>query len=173
MSSITTKVLLFVIGSACLKIAIGKTMQSSLFLSSGAKEESPPDFPKTNNPHILVAGGAGYIASHTILCLLKQGYDVTVVDNLINSSMECLNRVKELAGCEDARLRYYDVDMAHKASLERVFKTSPKFSACIQFAGLKAVGESVEKPLLYYENNLISTFNLLRMMERCVDMSDI
>jgi UDP-glucose 4-epimerase len=123
-------------------------------------------WPKTGNKHILVAGGAGYIASHTIVCLLAQGYDVTVVDNLVNSNLESIRRVRMISGCEDARLRVYICDMCNADELEYVFKTSPVFYASIQFAGLKAVGESVSKPLLYYENNLISTFNLLKLMEK-------
>eukprot|EP00605_Chrysophyceae_sp_TOSAG23-4_P001123 GSChrysophyteH1.ASY1.ANO1.1229.1 assembled CDS len=100
------------------------------------------DWPKTGNYHVLVAGGAGYIASHTVVCLLEQGYDVTIVDNYVNSNVESTEAAKRV-----------------------LFKESPKFDAAIQFAGLKAVGESVAKPLLYYQNNLVSTFNLLQMME--------
>ena len=120
----------------------------------------------TGNPRVLVLGGAGYIATHTIVCLLSQDYDVTVVDNFVNSNVESLNRVRKISGCAADRLLAFDCDMCDKAALERVFRKSPKFVACIQFAGLKAVGESVAKPLLYYENNLISTLNLLRCMEK-------
>tara|TARA_B110000090_G_C13164109_1_gene362783 strand:+ start:182 stop:676 length:495 start_codon:yes stop_codon:yes gene_type:complete len=139
MSSTVSKACLLFSLACLLNIAAAKTIShNGLYIRGGASDEGPT-WPKTNNPHILVAGGAGYIATHTIVCLLEQGYDVTVVDNLINSSTESLKRVKELTGCEDARLRYYDVDMTDKAALEKVFKSSPKFNACIQFAGLKAV----------------------------------
>ena len=127
------------------------------------------DWPKTGNYHVLVAGGAGYIASHTVVCLLEQGYDVTIVDNYVNSNVESIKRVRELTntneGTEAAkRVRVFECDMCDASALEKVFKESPKFDAAIQFAGLKAVGESVAKPLLYYQNNLVSTFNLLQMM---------
>lgn len=125
---------------------------------------SPADWPKTGNPNILIAGGAGYIGTHTIVCLLEAGYDVTVVDNLVNSNEESLRRVRQITSCESSRLRFFESDMLNVDSLEHVFKSSPSFAACIHFAGLKAVGESVKKPLLYYENNLISTFNLLKLM---------
>lgn len=111
--------------------------------------------------HILITGGAGYIATHTIVCLLEAGYDVSVIDNLVNSSPESLKRIKKILSSTtglpfvEERLRFYEVDLCDKAALEEVFKNSPsKFTACVHFAGLKAVGESVAKPLLYYENNL-------------------
>lgn len=125
---------------------------------------SSPEHPQTLNPHILITGGAGYIGTHTIVCLLQAGYDVTVVDNLVNANEESLRRVRAITECHPSRLRFYKADMLDKDELEEVFRTSPTFTACIHFAGLKAVGESVRKPLLYYENNLISTFNLLKLM---------
>ena len=127
-----------------------------------------PSLPLTSNPNVLVTGGAGYIGSHTILCLLKSGYDVTVVDNLVNSNSESLKRVYELSGCDEKenRIRFYEADLCDKDALEQVFSTSPKFSSCIHFAGLKAVGESVRLPLLYYDNNLGSTSNLLACLEK-------
>ena len=129
-------------------------------------ESDSKDWPSTGNPHVLVCGGAGYIGSHTLVCLLEAGYDVTVVDNLVNSNTESLKRVAEITGCDSKRIRFFDCDMCEGLALEKVFENSPKFDACIQFAGLKAVGESVAKPLLYYENNLRSTFNLLKCMEK-------
>ena len=90
---------------------------------------------------ILVTGGAGYIGSHTILLLLEQGYDVVVVDNLVNASMVSLDRVAELAGLDEIarkeRLVYHNVDMCDRDALKNIFESSPTFSACIHFAGLK------------------------------------
>ena len=110
--------------------------------------------------NILVTGGAGYIGSHTVVELLNAGYKVTVIDNLSNSNQEALNRVKRITGKD---LDFACVNLCDYLSLEDVFvKTS--FDAVIHFAGYKAVGESVAKPLDYYRNNLESTFNLLRLM---------
>ena len=90
---------------------------------------------------ILVTGGAGYIGSHTILCLLNQGYDVVVVDNLVNSSMASLDRVAELADLDEItrkdRLVFHNADLCDRDALKQIFETSPTFSACIHFAGLK------------------------------------
>eukprot|EP01035_Chromulina_nebulosa_P017901 gene17901-23519_t len=121
-------------------------------------------------PRILVTGGAGYIGTHTIVCLLEAGYDITVVDNLSNSQFESLNRVKQLLDLpnDSKRLEYYEIDICDYTKFENeIFKQNSKpFQACIHFAGLKAVGESVVKPLLYYENNLVSTINLLKLMDK-------
>eukprot|EP00529_Nitzschia_sp_RCC80_P021020 CAMPEP_0113463628 /NCGR_PEP_ID=MMETSP0014_2-20120614/12760_1 /TAXON_ID=2857 /ORGANISM="Nitzschia sp." /LENGTH=404 /DNA_ID=CAMNT_0000355637 /DNA_START=209 /DNA_END=1423 /DNA_ORIENTATION=+ /assembly_acc=CAM_ASM_000159 len=128
---------------------------------------SPPSSPST----ILVAGGCGYIGSHTIVCLLEQNYNVVVVDNLVNSSTKSLDRVCEIVGLTNLeerskRLQFYEVDMCDKLELKKVFESSPtKFQACIHFAGLKAVGESTRIPLKYYHNNLTSTFNLLECLD--------
>ncbi len=111
--------------------------------------------------HILVTGGAGYIGSHTCLELLEAGYRVTVVDNLCNSSRIALDRVEELTG---KRLDFVELDLRDKEDLRQVFAQNPDIAAVIHFAGLKAVGESVEKPLLYYQNNLIATLNLCEVM---------
>lgn len=110
--------------------------------------------------HILVTGGAGYIGSHTCVQLLNDGYEVTVVDNLSNSSEESLKRVEKITG---KSVKFYKVDMVDKEALEEVFKEN-KFDAVIHFAGLKAVGESVSMPLRYYHNNLYSTINLCEIM---------
>jgi len=118
---------------------------------------------------VLVTGGAGYIGTHTIVCLLEQGYNVVVVDNLVNSSISALDRVADLVNLDEAarkeRLIFHDVDLCDRDALKRVFETSPKFRACIHFAGLKAVGESTRIPLKYYHNNLTSTFFLLELMD--------
>ncbi len=109
---------------------------------------------------ILVTGGAGYIGTHTVIELQKAGYDIVVVDNLYNSKEEALNRVRRITGKE---LTFYKVDMLDYAALEEVFKQHT-FEAAIHFAAYKAVGESTQKPLEYYENNLQSTLNLCRLM---------
>ncbi len=111
--------------------------------------------------HILVTGGAGYIGSHTCLALLGCGYQVTVVDNLSNSSRESLRRVEELAG---KKVVFFEVDLLDRAGLAGVFAQCGKIDAVIHFAGKKAVGESVEKPLLYYNNNITGTLILCETM---------
>ena len=112
--------------------------------------------------HILVTGGAGYIGSHTCLELLNGGYQVTVVDNLSNSSRESLNRVEELTG---KKLTFFEVDLLDQEALTEVIAASEqKIDAVIHFAGKKAVGESVEKPLLYYRNNITGTLILCEVM---------
>ena len=109
---------------------------------------------------ILVTGGAGYIGSHTCLELLNQGHEVVVADNLCNSCEEALNRVKELTRKD---LTFYKVDLLDKEGLDQMFDQE-KIDAVIHFAGLKAVGESVAKPLEYYHNNITGTLNLCDSM---------
>jgi UDP-glucose 4-epimerase len=111
---------------------------------------------------ILVTGGAGYIGSHTVVELLKAGHEVVVVDNLSNSKEESLERVEELTS---KSVSFHKVDLLDEARLEVVFNKH-QVDAVIHFAGLKAVGESVEKPLLYYENNLAGTAILCKVMAR-------
>jgi UDP-glucose 4-epimerase len=118
------------------------------------------------NKHILITGGTGYIGVHTLVSLLESGYHVTVIDNLCNSSEHSLERALAITGADKSRVRFFKVDMRYAAELEAVFQQSPRFSACIHFAGLKAVGESVRKPLLYYANNLDSTIILLDLMSK-------
>lgn len=110
---------------------------------------------------ILVTGGAGYIGSHTCLELLKAGHEVIVIDNLMNSKEESLRRVEALAG---RSLVFHQVDLTDSAALNDVFSCSPGIDAVIHFAGLKAVGESVAEPLLYYRNNIKATLNLCESM---------
>ncbi|KAK9275765.1 hypothetical protein L1049_023034 [Liquidambar formosana] len=112
---------------------------------------------------ILVTGGAGYIGSHTVLQLLLGGFKTVVVDNLDNSSDISIKRVTELAGEYGQNLIFHKMDLRDKPALEQLF-ASTTFDAVIHFAGLKAVGESVQKPLLYYNNNLIGTIVLLEVM---------
>src|SRR5919106_452068 len=109
---------------------------------------------------VLVTGGAGYIGSHTCLELLAAGYEVVVVDSLVNSQAESLQRVQELAG---KTLTFYQVDLLDKEALHTVF-ASATIEAVLHFAGLKAVGESVTIPLRYYQNNIIGTLNLCEAM---------
>lgn len=111
---------------------------------------------------ILVTGGAGYIGSHTVVELLNGGYDVVVIDNLSNSSQESLRRVKEITG-QDVEFR--EADVRDSAVLDEILATDT-IDAVIHFAGLKAVGESVAKPLMYYQNNLDSTMVLLEQMDK-------
>jgi UDP-glucose 4-epimerase len=112
--------------------------------------------------HVIVTGGAGYIGSHTCLELLNAGYRVTVIDNLCNSSRESIQRVEDLTG---KSITFFEVDLLDKNSLQEVFAQTPNVQAVIHFAGLKAVGESVQRPLLYYQNNLSSTLNLCQVMQ--------
>jgi len=118
--------------------------------------------------NILVTGGAGYIGSHTCLELLQAGYKVVVVDNLSNSSEESLKRVQELTG---KSLDFHQVDLLDHDGLDAVFASYP-VDAVIHFAGLKAVGESVEIPLRYYHNNVTGTLILCEVM-REHDVKDI
>lgn len=111
---------------------------------------------------ILLTGGAGYIGSHTIIELDKAGHSVVVVDNLVNSNPESLRRVAKIIGKE---IPFYKVDVRDKEVLNKVFDEN-KFDAVIHFAGLKAVGESVSKPLEYYHNNMTGTFILLDVMRQ-------
>ncbi|KAF5196519.1 Udp-glucose 4-epimerase, partial [Thalictrum thalictroides] len=112
---------------------------------------------------ILVTGGAGYIGSHTVLQLLLGGFKTVIVDNLDNSSEIAVTRVKQLAGDFGNNLQFHKIDLLDKLALNDLF-SSTSFDAVIHFAGLKAVGESVQKPLLYYNNNIIGTINLLEVM---------
>lgn len=111
--------------------------------------------------NILVTGGAGYIGSHTIIELLSSNHNVVVVDNLSNSSVESLRRVEEITS---QSIPFHEFDLCDRQRLSELFK-SEKIDAVIHFAGLKAVGESVEKALLYYKNNLESTLVLLDVMQ--------
>ncbi len=109
---------------------------------------------------ILVTGGAGYIGSHTCIEMQKAGYDVIVIDNLDNSSSEALKRVEKITG---KAIKFYQEDVRNKEVLRKIFSEN-SIEAVIHFAGLKAVGESVREPIMYYDNNLISTLVLLEVM---------
>lgn len=112
---------------------------------------------------ILVTGGAGYIGSHTCIELLAADFAVIVLDNLCNSSLESLRRVQEITGQDN--LPFYQGDIRDATILDTIFQTHEIYSV-IHFAGLKAVGESVAKPLAYYDNNVVGTVNLLQAMQR-------
>ena len=109
---------------------------------------------------ILVTGGAGYIGSHTCIEMQSAGYDIIVIDNLDNSSEESLKRVEKITG---KPVKFYKEDVRDKEALRKIFSEN-NIEAVIHFAGLKAVGESVREPIMYYDNNLISTINLLEVM---------
>jgi len=110
---------------------------------------------------ILVTGGTGFIGSHTVLELLSNQYKVVVMDNLSNSKRESLNRVEKLSG---KKVTFYQCDLLDKSSLSKIFSEN-SFIGVIHFAGLKAVGESVEKPLKYYQNNITGTLILCEVMK--------
>ena len=111
---------------------------------------------------ILVAGGAGYIGSHVVLDLIESGYEVVVVDDLSNSNRESLRRVETLTG---RSVSFYRVDIRNETVLARVFQRESPIDAVMHFAGLKAVGESKQQPLKYFDVNLIGTIRLLQVME--------
>ncbi|MCI9140571.1 UDP-glucose 4-epimerase GalE [bacterium 1XD42-8] len=111
---------------------------------------------------ILVTGGAGYIGSHTVVELQNAGYEVVVVDNLSNSSEKALERVEKITG---KKVPFYKVDILDRKAMEEIF-SKEKIDSCIHFAGLKAVGESVQKPWEYYENNIGGTLILVDVMRK-------
>lgn len=112
--------------------------------------------------NILVTGGAGYIGCHTSVELLNAGYNIVVVDNLSNSKLKALNRIKEITRKDFV---FYQVDLLDKPNLEKIFEENA-IQAVIHFAGLKAVGESIQVPLRYYQNNVTGTLNLCEVMEK-------
>jgi len=111
---------------------------------------------------ILVTGGAGYIGSHTSVELLERGEEIVIVDNFSNSSPDVLEKIKEITKKD---FKFYELDILDEESLEKVFKEN-EIEAVIHFAGLKAVGESVEKPIEYYHNNITGTLVLLKVMKK-------
>ena len=112
--------------------------------------------------NVLVTGGMGYIGSHTVIQLYEAGYEPIIVDNLVNSKPEVLNRIEKITG---KRPLFYEYDVRDEANLDKIFEKHDIF-AVIHFAGLKSVGESVQKPQLYFDNNIGSTEVLLKVMEK-------
>lgn len=111
---------------------------------------------------ILVTGGLGFIGSHTCVELLDNDYEVIIIDNLSNSKIEVLDSIKEITGKD---IIFYQEDVCDIKALDKIFKEN-KIDAVIHFAGYKAVGESVDNPIMYYENNLMSTLNLCKVMKK-------
>ena len=111
---------------------------------------------------VLLAGGAGYIGSHTAIELMEAGYDVVIADCHFNSKPEVYNRIEKISG---KQFKHYDVDVCDVEALDKVFAEN-KIDAVVHFAGYKAVGESCEKPMMYYENNIDSTFSLIKVMKK-------
>ena len=112
---------------------------------------------------ILVTGGTGFIGSHTTVELQNAGYEVIIIDNLSNSNIDVLNGIEKIS---DIRPVFAQIDCADKEGLEEIIAANPGISGIIHFAASKAVGESVEKPLLYYRNNIVSLLNLLELMPK-------
>ncbi|VVT53681.1 uncharacterized protein SAPINGB_P003696 [Magnusiomyces paraingens] len=113
--------------------------------------------------YVLVTGGAGYIGSHTVVALLEAGRNVVVVDNLSNSSEEALERIKKITKVDD--IPFFQVDIRDTAGLEKVFDAYPTITSVLHFAGLKAVGESTQIPLEYYDQNVSGTINLTKVLK--------
>jgi UDP-glucose 4-epimerase len=115
------------------------------------------------NMSVLVTGGAGYIGSHTVVELLNKGEKIIIVDNFSNSKPEMLDKIKEITNKD---FKFYEVDLLDREKLDKVFAENPDIDSVIHFAGLKAVGESVAKPIEYYHNNITGTLILLDVMKK-------
>ena len=111
---------------------------------------------------VLITGGAGYIGSHTCVEMINAGYDVVVVDNLSNSKTESIKRFEKIVG---KPIKFYEADVCDENALRKIFAEND-IECVIHFAGLKAVGESCEKPVEYYRNNIDSTLTLLETMKK-------
>ena len=112
---------------------------------------------------VLITGGAGFIGSHTAVEFLNAGYDIVIVDNFCNSKPVVLDRIREITGKD---FKFYKADLLDVEAIDRIFDENPDIDSCIHFAGLKAVGESVRKPLEYYHNNVTGTLRLCESMSR-------
>ena len=115
---------------------------------------------------VLVTGGAGYIGSHTTLLLLEAGYEVVVIDNLVNASYESIRRVEKLTS---KKVQFHEVNLLNASQVRSVLKSTPHISQVVHFAALKAVGESMDDPLRYYQNNIAGSLNLFQ----CLDEAEI
>ena len=111
---------------------------------------------------VLVTGGLGYIGSHTVIELIEEGFEPIVIDNLSNSKLEVKDKIEKITG---KKLKVYIEDVCNEESLDKIMTENNKTDV-IHFAGYKAVGESVAKPIMYYENNLLSTISLLKQMKK-------
>ena len=136
------------------------TLESSLDNSSGLLLQN---IITTMKQTILVTGGTGFIGSHTTVELQEAGYKVVIVDNLSNSNANVVDGIEKITGVRPA---FEQADCCDYAAMERIFQKYPDISGIIHFAANKAVGESVEKPLMYYRNNLVSLINLLELMPK-------
>ena len=112
---------------------------------------------------VLVTGGAGYIGSHTVVELLNEGYEVIVLDNFSNSSPKALENIKKITGKD---FKFYEADLLDRPAIKKIFDENKDIDSVIHFAGLKAVGESVQKPIMYYENNIGGTLILVDEMSK-------
>lgn len=119
-----------------------------------------------SSQRILVTGGTGYIGSHTVVDLIQKGFQVVIIDNLYNSSVKVLENIKKIVGQPELDLGFENVDLRDEKEVERVFRERGPFDAVIHFAALKAVGESVKKPLAYDKNNVCGAINLLESMSK-------
>ena len=131
------------------------------------KSNTTHDLSDRSTLPIIVTGGAGFIGSHTVVELINAGFtSIVIIDNFVNSNIESINRIKQITKDKSASIAHYDIDIAKELKkLQDVIGRHRPF-ACIHFAGLKAVGESVKMPLIYYQNNLISTTNLIEALSK-------
>uniref|UniRef100_A0A7S2WHU9 UDP-glucose 4-epimerase n=1 Tax=Mucochytrium quahogii TaxID=96639 RepID=A0A7S2WHU9_9STRA len=139
-------------------MSLQRRTSSSLEQAAKAKESS--------KQNVLVCGGAGYVGTHTVVELLNSGYRVTVLDNMDNSSPEAISRVRKITGCAEEDILVAEADLLDLPRCETLFQRFAPFHACIHFAGLKAVGESVQLPLVYYGNNITGTLNLIHLLDK-------
>ena len=115
--------------------------------------------------NIILTGGCGFIGSHTCILLLENNYIVHIIDNLYNSNKNIIDKIKQICPEQSKNLHFYYCDLCNYGELYKVFKDINKIDAVIHCAGLKSVKESVSLPLLYYQNNIVSTINLLQVMK--------
>jgi len=119
----------------------------------------------SSQTYTLITGGVGYIGSHTVVDLVERGDKIVIVDNLDNSNIKCLDRLREITKVEDAII-FHEIDIKNEEKMEKEVFQKYKFNACIHFAAYKAVGESISKPLDYYNNNVCGSITLLRLIQK-------